>query len=517
MAPPWASGGLPLHPTLLAAAFVLNAAISAGVDARSVVRPFSLAVVVTLLLTVAASAAFRNRHVGGVAVTVVLGALLLPHAWSAVASVTARLDAWLSVVWLTALAVALVLAPPIVAPRARHWQWQGVTWTLNLFALALLGVVGLSAAASGAFGQVGRDLSLIAPPGVTGRQAAAAEVGPDVLVLLLDGYPRADTLERLFGVDNAPFLDALRERGFMVAERSRSNYTSTALTLTSMFHMRHLDQLPEYSDPNQGALGDGPRIRNLINDNPVFDQFRALGYRIVSIPPGIDRVSVRAADEVYEGEHLREFEFHLLRSTALGGLISLVDPAFLAREHRDRVVSAFERLEDVGGTAPGGRFIFAHVLKPHLPIVFRRDGSLIPAPYSADFFTDMPALDADELDEFTRSYADQLSWLNRRVLEAMNSVIAANPEAVIIVMADHGTATHFRWEDLDSDLAERFSTLFAARTPERSRVFSDDQTPINLFPHLFNAYFAGDYQLQPDTSFAGVGDFVAVPNPDAER
>lgn len=509
---------LPLHPTLLAAAFVLNMALSTSVDARSVVRPLGIAVLVALLATAVACVLFRSRHAAGLAVTALLGALLAPQIWWVVSAVAARLEAWQSALWLMCVVAAIALAARIAAKRSLRWRWSGVTSNLNAFAAVLLAVVVLSAVASGALAQAGRDLGLLGPPPVVATDTLqSGEVRPDIVLVMLDGYPRADTLARLFDIDNDPFLDALGERGLTVAHHSRSNYTFTQLTLTSMLHMRHLTELAGYRDITDGAVSEDPRVRNLINDNPVFDQLRALGYRLVSIPPGIDRVSIRSVDDVYEGDQVGEFEYHLLRSTAVGGLLSLVDPAFLARQHRDRVISAFDRLEEVAGSSPGGRFIFAHVLIPHLPLVFRHDGALNPAPYSDDFFVDNRGAHGMELDRFVVEYQDQLRWVNGRVLEAIDSVVAANPEAVIIVMADHGSATHFDWRRLDSDLDERFSTLFAARTPGHSGVFTDNQTPINLFPRLFNVYFGTEYELQSDATFAGVIDFVAVPNPDAER
>lgn len=509
---------LPLHPPLLAAAFVLNTALSAGVDARSVVRPLGFAVIAVLLVTVAASLLIRNRHAAGLGVTVLLGALVAPQFGGLVAAVIARLQPWQSALWLACLAAAVAMTARIVAKRARRWRWSGVTSYLNVFAAVLLIVVGLSTVASGAFAQAARDLGVLGPKPVAASETTpTAGASPDVIVLLLDGYPRADTLARHFDLDNQPFLDALRERGFDVADGSRSNYTFTQLTLTSMLHMRHLDDLAGYRDITEGRVAEDPRVRNLINDNPVFDQFRELDYQLVSIPPGIDRVSIRTADTVHESDQLGEFEYHLLRSTAVGDLIALVDPAFMARQHRDRVISAFDRLEDIGASSPGGRFIFAHVLTPHLPIVFRSDGSLNPATYNGDFFVDNPGAHGLEADEFVVLYRDQLEWLNGRVLATFDAVLSANPEAVIVVMADHGSATHFDWRRLDSDLDERFSTLFAARTPGHSGVFTDNQTPINLFPRLFNAYFGTEYELRSDTTYAGVIDFVAVPNPDAER
>ena len=52
--------------------------------------------------------------------------------------------------------------------------------------------------------------------------------GPNVYILMLDGYPRADTLATTFGFDNGPFLAELESRDFDVAAESRSNYRKTS-------------------------------------------------------------------------------------------------------------------------------------------------------------------------------------------------------------------------------------------------------------------------------------------------
>ena len=61
---------------------------------------------------------------------------------------------------------------------------------------------------------------------------ASGSGGPNVYILMLDGYPRADTLATTFGFDNGPFLAELESRDFDVAEGSRSNYRKTWVTLS---------------------------------------------------------------------------------------------------------------------------------------------------------------------------------------------------------------------------------------------------------------------------------------------
>jgi hypothetical protein len=93
--------------------------------------------------------------------------------------------------------------------------------------------------------------------------------------------------------------------------------------------------------------------------------------------------------------------------------------------------------------------------------------------------------------------------------------VEANPRATIVLMSDHGSGSEFRADTLDTDIEERFSTLFAARTPGEPSPFSVDQTPVNVFTALFNARFGLDLPRQPDSSYAGYLEFT--PLPDAGR
>ena len=49
---------------------------------------------------------------------------------------------------------------------------------------------------------------------------------PDIYYIILDGYARSDILQEIYNYDNSDFIDALKSRGFYVAEDSRSNYTT---------------------------------------------------------------------------------------------------------------------------------------------------------------------------------------------------------------------------------------------------------------------------------------------------
>ena len=112
---------------------------------------------------------------------------------------------------------------------------------------------------------------------------------------------------------------------------------------------------------------------------------------------------------------------------------------------------------------------------------------------------------ADELGLTRRTYSTllrrQIEYLNSRILEAVDRIVAADPTGVIVLFSDHATRY-----DLEGDPEETNHNLFAARTPGRVGVFADDQTPVNIFPRLLNAYLSSDIPLTPYRAWVSEGD-----------
>lgn len=500
---------LPYHPLLLAFALTLHFALTANVDGRSAVRALvvapSLALVVTGLLWLVT----RNRHLAGVGANVLLASLLIPGAVVLLAALVDHSEPWFLIGWLLLVAATLALSLRLALRLTRGWTWPGTTARLNRLAAFVLTVVVVSGVAGGSFS------SLLAGFGQQPAAVVRDRDNPDVVLVLLDGYPRADTLARLFDFDNAAFLADLERRGFSVASRSRSNYLGTQMTLISMLHMRHLTELPGYLEVSRRAVNEGRRVSELINDGPVLDEFRDEGYETISFASGIERVTLRAVDRFVDSGTLNEFEYHLLRTTLLGDILSQVDPAFMARQHHERVTHSFDELQRIATTDVGGRLMLGHILSPHMPAVFNRDGSLREARFSGSFFADRPIGHDGTMAEYLAAYTNQLAYINDRLLRLVDDVVEHNPEAIVVVFSDHGSQSHFDWEDADTDLDERFSNLFAARTPGAEGLFTDAQTPINVFPSILNAYFGHALPTHEDATYSGILELAEVPNPDA--
>lgn len=321
---------------------------------------------------------------------------------------------------------------------------------------------------------------------------------PNVYLIMLDAYARADTLAG-FGFDNEPFLAALEQRGFDVAHQSRGHYLLTTQVMAVTLSMRHLDELPSVPD----SVADQRRLlRAIIDKAPVFAAFHDMGYQVVVSPSSSAEVSLLGSDEVLGPHRINELEMTMLRQLGLDGLIAKVVPDLLPSQFRDAIRANLADVVDVAHQ-PGPHVMLAHVMSPHPPFVFAADGSAAtpPAcfpercPLGATSLTDLGL----DLEEYGQRYSAQVAALNNLVLPTLDAVIEADPGAIVIVASDHGS----RYDALDH--AEWYRSFFAARTPGQPALFPDDASLIDTFPTLFSAYFNAPRYEMADVTFESDG------------
>jgi hypothetical protein len=352
-----------------------------------------------------------------------------------------------------------------------------VTTSLNVFSVVLLAVVSLPAFST--FGSWMAD----APD----RPIQAANDGsrPDIYLILLDGYARSDELQRQFGIDNSSFLGGLGERGFDVDSQSRTNYTYTALTLTSLLSMDYLKLDSSGVVAEADLLG---RLHDAMVDSPAFDELRATGYEILATDPGWEHVVLRSGvDRYLDRPELSDFEMALLRRTWLADLPPVPRDLFFD-QLRSRITGV---LTDAASVASEVRsaptFTFVHVPSPHLPLAFGRNGEA--TPYSSRQYR------AGNPEEFGLSeagyrsaYAANLAYLSDRVLETLDAILATSDiPPVIVIMSDHGYTG-----DSPVHGESMLHSLFAAYTPQHPELLKPSPTPVNLLRVLLGAYTDAD-------------------------
>ena len=474
----WAA---PLDSARALLASIVGAALILGL-AWAITRDLPRAGLITSLIVLLF---FSYGHLYGLLKSAGLGATIGRHRYLAPAFGLALIAA--------AWAILRRLRDPRPASRALNLM----SAALLVLPLGSLGLYALQPAPA-------RQVSL--PP--TGLRSPDGGPAPDVYYIILDAYAREDTLQRVYEFDNGPFLDFLRDRGFFVADASRSNYAQTGLSLASSLNMDYIDTLV----PAQEAGGRGRQtLWELIQHSEVRRQFEALGYETVAFSTGLPGTEWRDADvylspgtvdETLSLEGANPFESMLAQTTALrlvsDGVVAL--PRFIPtldypyQVHRTRIAYILDQLGQLpASTRP--RFVFAHVISPHPPFVFGPEGeALTPdAPFTLRFTFD--ASDPSR-EEYLRGYTGQVSFVNRQLERIIDSILAeASTPPVIILQGDHGPDSN---SGRLSYVQERMTNLNVYLLPTGGAGLYPEITPVNSFRAVFNQVFGGSYELLPD-------------------
>lgn len=490
-------GGTPFHPLGLAAFGVLS--LYAYNLAETAATEIGRALATTILVCVLLLAALRGLLRRWDRAAIVASILVL--LWFSYGHLYAALEGQTIAGWvfgrhryllpgLTVLAGGL----SALAVRTRR-PLATLTLALNLFALAAL-IMPLAAIAShrivmaraGAIGSASELDRVHLPP--------AKGTLPDVYYIILDGYARSDYMLSEFGYDNRPFLDGLRQLGFEVAEHSHSNYSLTALSLTSALNMQYIQDMGLVQYP-----GTYPALLiEPIHHSQVRRLLEELGYRTIAFRSGYTPTEMHDADLYFDPLAmdsppqsrlaLNGFEQLLLRTSLglayldLSGQAPIAWAPFAARMPLDDqatiALAQFQGLASIAAE-PGPKFVFAHVLLPHYPYLFGPDGERLTSPPKSE----------------REAYRDQAIFTSRMALEAIRQIVEQSEDPpIILIHADHGADREF------GGPRQRFAILNAYLLPMAcDGSIYPTITPINSFRVVFDCAFNAQLDPLPDVSY----------------
>ncbi len=315
---------------------------------------------------------------------------------------------------------------------------------------------------------------------------------PDIYFIVPDDYARIDVLTRYFRYDDAGFVRELTRRGFVISQQARSPYSDSEMNIAPALNMNYLSQLPIIL----GKTSQDVRpVRRLIADNRAARLLRSLGYRYVHLdtdevtfPAGNPHISLLATPDSFPSLWLRQTVLRVL-----GGKLGFSDTAADER-FRKSIRSTFSQLE-AEPRDPGPKFVLFHTLLPHDPYIFGAQGQSVTFP--------------DRSDEALGSklgmsyYLSQLRYLNRKLLEVVDAILAQSKvPPVIIIQSDEGFQAN---PDTFGEAAMqqvRVKGLIALYLPgvNGTRV---PQPPniVNTLRFVFNRFFGTHYRLLRSASY----------------
>jgi len=491
----------PFHPLLFAAhpVLCLLSANPGEVRVADIWRPLAVALAGTGALLACLRLVSRNAQRAAIVVSLFLGLFFGYHH---VASAIDRLTTFpATVIW--GFLFLLILSGAVKL----RYNDRRATQLFNLvgvgLALAALATIGASRVAGLRANRTHLESTRIADTEQPLRPKYTPS--PDIYYIILDSYANADVLKEAYGEDISGFTDYLTKRGFYVVKESKSDYMWTMQSLASSLNMRKLEtvvvpQLRRSAENQTVDIMPGymlEQLRHLIRGNLVCRQLKLVGYNVIFFPSNYSCLDGFPADRrILKKYEISEYERNLIMLTPIsvvGRILSQMCTergiGFLSPYGAERT-RTLEILDGLGRVPSEGRpvFVLAHIPCPHPPEVSGRRGSV----------------PAKVVNRRTR-YADDVAFLNKRLPEVIDRILAVSlTPPIIVLQGDHGP----RGETTAPPSAplpgrsEQFGALNAYYLPRGGdKALYPGITPVNTFRVIFNEYFGTHYGLVPDESY----------------
>jgi len=319
---------------------------------------------------------------------------------------------------------------------------------------------------------------------------------PDIYYIILDKYARQDVLKEEFDFDNSEFINYLSDKGFYVASQSTSNYPITPFSLASSLNMEYVNYLSD--EVGKDSINWGP-LYYMMKDHKVGQFLKSRGYTYIHFETGWYPTGRNKYADINIGyRSMPEFSRMLYNNTILMPISLLT----YCVEHKERILYKFDELAKIPEIKEP-TFVFAHMLLPHQPYVFDKDGNFV-------------SMAEARVKGRNPSYIDQLKFTNKKTQELINIILSKSEiPPIIILQSDEGPypeeleesfkkIENFKWEEAsDSFLKQKMSILNAFYLPglDKSEL-SPDITPVNNFRIVFNLLFDSKLELLPNQNYS---------------
>ncbi len=336
---------------------------------------------------------------------------------------------------------------------------------------------------------------------------------PDIYYLIPDSYPSDIWLERALNYDNSEFTNALKDRGFVIADQAQANYGITFLSIASTLNM-------QYYPSNQSPFGDLVYLRLEIANSLVARELLQRGYTYIQFLSGfwvpssladinrdftsrgpVDVIVSKQdlAEAVYRGDVDGNFQYAEIDRSYRDPFIPLyIDTTILrlARSRLDKILNhddgaplpkwgprrflaTTDAVKEIAAM-PEATFTLIHFIKPHLPTVFDKDGNFVDRNYTPT----------------REEFLGEFRFVNSRFLRMIDDILenSVHPP-IIIFQTDHGLP-YIDAMVPDGRLAH-FGAYAAYHLPVAHSIdLPEDHTLINTFPLILNEVLGTNFEIQ---------------------
>ncbi|HNY03483.1 MAG TPA: hypothetical protein PKG48_12875 [Bacteroidales bacterium] len=347
---------------------------------------------------------------------------------------------------------------------------------------------------------------------------------PDIYLIILDEGANYETIGEEWGVDPNGLVDSWKKEGFFVAGNSQARYNQTTWNMPSLLNLEYLtgpvskpafidyyyDPQKSYSTPEYKLLHkiDYNRQIKLFTDNLLMQLLHDKGYKI-EVMEGLSQhytgLKFSLADEKFSyqdasgkgstGHLFNDFDKELLQVSMVSAVMMFMEIDQSCNVNYSATKYILQSLEKDPYKLRSPKFVYAHIMCPHIPYVFDRDGRYVEGP-TADAQRKAGFVQADNT--VNKAYLEQYIYITNEIRRiAVEIAGRKNPAGnVIIIQSDHGPRPH---EVYLKNKENSFHVFNMVYFPDRdySRLY-DSIAPLNTLRVALNKYLGTRYEMLED-------------------
>jgi Sulfatase len=308
---------------------------------------------------------------------------------------------------------------------------------------------------------------------------------PDIYYILLDEYANLETMRRIYGSEDTKFINYLHSKGFYIASKSKSKFSSTWPSLASSLNMEYVDAKMPPKDLYEQIL-----------NSRTAKYLKSRGYKYIYISNQLlydGTASNPYADMDYPNlSHGQKtmagfdpFQLIVIKTSMLRFYYSrMLADGFETRKGELLKIDLLKRATEIDGP----KFVFSHHLITHMPFLFGPTGELIERKNHRNWEDKTFYLGA-------HLYADSV------VMSIVDNILNhSKRKTIIIIQSDHGPrggAGELNPKSLDMgrEWENIFNAYYFPDGDPAKRYLYDSIPYIDTFRLIFNAEFGEHWKL----------------------
>lgn len=332
---------------------------------------------------------------------------------------------------------------------------------------------------------------------------------PDIYLIILDEYASINTIKKEWGYNNDGFVNFLRDKGFFVAEKSEHRYFQTMLSMSTLLNLEYItgpveknDLLDYFYNPDKikgkqiyeelKSISDSYKIRKW-SENYLVSFLKEKGYKII-ILEGISQhyptfninnadFSIAYQDIIDESSDAGKsffyrdaFYMELFKRTILS-FFDIYLQGLTGDVNYDGTKYVFNYLKKDIYYIKSPKFVYAHILCPHIPFVFDRDGNYV----------------VSTIDKDNNAYLEQYIYVTKEMRDTINKILTQSSDPIIIVQNDHGPRPHLVNLKDENNAFQAFNAVYFPSQDYQK--LHDSIAPVNTLRVMLNQYFNENFEM----------------------